>query len=182
MTGLACPRLWALLAAVAAAMPLPSAAAGWLQVIPYSSWDASAQSSGLTSESFRTVRSQKEWDDLLPQLAVQPSKGDSSHAPAIDFEKFMVLVAALGSRPSGGFSVLIQGAFDNGRTIEVYVLEVRPGPDCTVITAITHPIAIALIPRSDRPVRFQIDTADVNCKATRSVAEGLSSNNRWRGP
>jgi hypothetical protein len=181
MTGLACPRLWALLAAVAAAMPLTAADAGWLQVIPYSSWDTSAQSSGLASESFRTVRSQKEWDDLLPQLAVQPSKGDA-HAPAIDFERFTVLLAALGSRPSGGFSVVIQGAFDNGRMIEVYVLEARPGPDCTVITMFTHPIAIALIPRSDRPVRFQIDTADVNCKATRSVAEGRSSNNRCGGP
>jgi protease stability complex PrcB-like protein len=153
MTGLARPRLWALLIAVAAAMPLTAADHGWLHVIPYS-----GESSGLASESFRAVRSQKEWDDLSPQLALQPSKGDA-HAPAIDFEKFTVLVAALGTRPTGGFAVLVQGAFDNGGMIEVYVLEVRPGPDCTVITTVTHPIAIALIPRSDRVVRFQVDTA-----------------------
>jgi len=171
MTGLARSPLWALIAAVAAAMPLAAADHGWLHVIPYS-----GESSGLASESFRAVRSEKEWDDLSAQLVLQPSKGDV-HAPGIDFEKFTVLVAALGSRPTGGFSVLVQGAFDNGRTIEVYVLEVRPGPDCTVITTVTHPIAIALIPRSDRPVRFQVDTADVNCKATRSIAEGRSSNN-----
>jgi hypothetical protein len=162
-------------------MPLAAADAGWLQVTPYSGWGFPAQSYGLANESFQTVRSQQEWDELLPQLGARPSQGNI-HAPEVDFEKLTMLVAALGTRPSGGFAVLIEGAFDDGRMIEVYVLELRPGPHCAVTTGITHPVAIALIPRRDRPVRFHIDTADVNCEATRSAPDSRLSNKRSRGP
>ena len=176
MTGLRRLLFLALVVAVATVPPLASADSAWLPLTPYPRW--SGRSLDLPTEKFRAIRSQQEWGDLWrlaePNPSLQADQGIPP--PDVDFTKSMMLVAALGTRPSGGYRVLIEGAFDFGTAIEVYVVEVRPGPDCAVITVITHPIVIALIPRSDRPVRFHIDTADVTCKATRSVAEGRSSN------
>jgi len=176
MTDLTHLRLWALLAAIATVPSLAASDARWLTLTPYPGLSGPGQNSGLPIEAFTAVRSQAQWDKILTQLG-WPAPGSASSV--IDFEKVTMLVAALGTRPTGGYAVLFQGAFDNGAVIEVSVLEIRPGPNCTAITALTHPIAIALIPRTDRPVRFDVSAADVDCKTTRSVGDGRSSNNRW---
>lgn len=173
----------ALMVALATVPPLASADSSWLLVAPYARW--SGRSLELRAETFRAIRSQEGWDDLWRLAAPNPlAQADQSiPAPDVDFTKTLVLVAALGTRPTAGYSVIIQGALDDGAVIHVYVLEVRPnGPDCIAATVITHPVSIALIPRSDRQVRFEISTADLDCKANRSVVDGRSSNNRWRGP
>jgi hypothetical protein len=173
----------ALVVALATVPPLASADSSWLLVTPYPRW--SGRSLELHAETFRAIRSQQGWDDLWRLAAPNPSlQADQSiPAPDVDFTKTVVLVAALGTRPTGGYSVIIQSAFDDGAVIHVHVLEVRPtGPDCTAVTVITHPVSIALIPRSDRQVRFEISAADLDCKANRSVVDGRSSNNRWRVP
>ena len=173
----------ALVVALAIVPPLASADASWLVITPYPSW--SGRSLVLSTETFCAIRSQQGWDDLWRLAAPNPSpQADQSIPPPdADFTKTMILVAALGTRPSGGYSVIIQSAFDDGAVIHVYVLEVRPtGPDCMAVSAVTHPVSIALIPRSDRQIRYHISAADLDCKAERSVVDGRSSNNRWRGP
>ena len=167
MTGLKHLRLWALLVALATVPPLGASDARWLPLTPYPGWSGLGQNSGPPNETFVAVRSQKEWDKLLTQLGWPSPKG--STPPVIDFQKSTLLVAALGTRPTGGYSVLFQGAFDDGAAIHAFLLEARPGPNCTATTAITHPIAVALIPRSSEPVDFNISSADVNCEATRML-------------
>ena len=176
-------RVLRLVVALAVVPPVALADASWLMVTPYPRW--SGRSLELRTETFRAIRSQQGWDDLWRLAALNPSpQADQSFPPPdVDFAKTTILVAALGTRPSGGYSVIIQSAFDDGAVIHVYVLEVRPtGPDCMAVSAITHPVSLALIPRSDRQVRFEISTADLDCKANRSVLADRSSNNRWRGP
>lgn len=81
--------------------------------------------------------------------------------PQVDFAQEMVVVAALGGRPSGGFSIFIDGANDggNGATV-VRVRAVSPGAQCGVHTAITTPVDIARLPRREGAVSF-LDRAEV---------------------
>ncbi|MBS0378515.1 MAG: protease complex subunit PrcB family protein [Proteobacteria bacterium] len=107
----------------------------------------------------RAVRSRDDWVQIwaLAGSTPAPSLAD------VDLTKSTLLVAALGERPNGGYSVVFDGAWDLGNTIEVHVVELRSGRGCTATTTITHPAAMALIQRSDRPVRFHFATAVLNC-------------------
>jgi len=134
-----------------------------LDLTPYPGWNGSqALSSGPRQEAFMAVRSQTEWNALWQRLLpthVEPH----GEAPYVDFSKFTMVVAALGARPGGGYSVVIQHARDDGATVRISVLEVRPGKGCAGTALETYPISIVLIPRTDRPVQFERDVRDFNC-------------------
>jgi PrcB C-terminal len=128
------------------------------------------------TETFRAVRSQKEWTALWQQARSNPSgypDPASISSPGVDFTKYTVLVAALGTRGSGGYTVTIRNARDDGAVIHVSVLEVRPrGPACAVTTEISYPSTAVLIPRTDRAVRFEMASADLDCTSFRSGVGG----------
>jgi PrcB C-terminal len=118
-------------------------------------------------EEFRAVRSLKEWNALTPdsRQAIIPID--------VDFTKYTLLVAALGTRPSGGYTVTIRDARDDGTVVHVSVLEIRPrGPDCAATALLTYPTTAALIPRTDKAVRFEIESADLDCRSFRTSVGG----------
>jgi hypothetical protein len=118
-------------------------------------------------EEFRVVRSLKEWNALNLNSRQESTPID------VDFTKYTLLVAALGTRPSGGYTVTIRDARDDGSVVHVSVLEVRPrGPDCTVTAILTYPTTAVLIPRTDKAVRFEIESADLDCSSFRSSVGG----------
>lgn len=75
--------------------------------------------------------------------------------PQVDFQQEMVVVAALGSRPSGGYSILVDSAYRHGDHIEVVVQKQSPGARCITTAALTQPVDVARIPASTLPVRFR---------------------------
>jgi len=135
----------------------------WPVVTPYPGSNGS-QSLSLWSreEIFRPVRSQAEWNAMWNTLRIA-SVEPRPTAPNIDFGKFTMLVAALGTRPTGGYAVRIGQVLDDGTTIHVSVFETRPGKNCVVTTALTYPIDIALIPHTELPVLFEVEAADHDC-------------------
>jgi hypothetical protein len=138
----------------------------WLDVTLYAGWNGpEAHNLGPTHETFRSVRSQQEWQALWATLS-PTTVGPRGNAPNVDFEKYTMIVAALGERRSGGYTVQVQNALDDGTAVRVSVLEVRPGRDCTVTLEVTYPISIALVPRTDRPIHFQVGAADFDCSAS----------------
>jgi hypothetical protein len=74
--------------------------------------------------------------------------------PEVDFAREMVLVAALGSRPTGGFTVGFERPRLEGGVLVVDVVEGRPGPGCMVTQAFTQPVAVARLARHEGEVRF----------------------------
>ena len=135
----------------------------WPVVTPYPGWNGSESLTlGSRQETFRPVRSQAEWSAVWNTLRVA-SVEPRAAAPNVDFGKFTMLVAALGTRPTGGYAVHIGQVLDDGTAIHVSVLETRPGRNCVVTTALTYPIDIALIPRTDLPVLFEVEAADHDC-------------------
>jgi hypothetical protein len=84
--------------------------------------------------------------------------------PAINFEREMVVVAALGTRPSGGFSVFIDSASAGPDGVVVRVRALSPGSDCAVTLAVTQPVDVARVPRRDGSVAFTERHEIQNCR------------------
>ena len=93
-----------------------------------------------------------EWRALWTQLARH--LGAPPPPPPVDFAREMVVFAAMGTRPSGGFGIEIGRAAPAGGAFEVVVTEHSPGTDCSTPAMITEPAAAVQVPRSDLPVRW----------------------------
>jgi hypothetical protein len=83
--------------------------------------------------------------------------------PTIDFSREMVLVAALGTRPSEGYDIVFENVREDSAGIEVAVRVSEPAPGCPVAAARTQPVDVARMPASVRPVRFRQRNVVVPC-------------------
>jgi hypothetical protein len=83
--------------------------------------------------------------------------------PAIDFEREMIVVAALGSRPNAGYDVVIEGAERDSAGIRISVRVAAPASGCPVATVMTQPVDLARLPLSDQPIRFHERDVVVAC-------------------
>jgi hypothetical protein len=75
--------------------------------------------------------------------------------PAVDFARDMVILAALGTRRSGGYGVRVDSAYDAGEFVDVVVWRSAPGAGCLVTAAFTQPVDVVRIPSRKVPVRFR---------------------------
>lgn len=75
--------------------------------------------------------------------------------PQIDFAGEMVVVAAMGTRSSGGYAIYVDSAYQHSDRIEVVIRTVSPGSRCGTTAALTEPVDVARIPASTLPVRFR---------------------------
>lgn len=110
------------------------------------------QSSGLRDSLRAVVRDRAAFAELWART--HAPYGEKPAAPEVDFEREMIVVAALGTRPSGGYGIYLDSAAIARDTIVVHVRRVQPGPTCGVTAALTEPVDLARAPRDARPVRF----------------------------
>lgn len=99
------------------------------------------------------------WDRINQPFFPRPA------LPAVDFRREMIVVAALGARPNGGYDVVIESAEQDSTGIEVALRRASPAPGCPVAAAVTQPADLARIPASGQPVRFRERTVIVPCGA-----------------
>lgn len=81
------------------------------------------------------------WNRPLPTL------------PEIDFARGMVVVVGMGERPSTGFSILVDSAYERDDQLEVDVVSESP-KHCIELTVMTNPLDIVRLPKIERPVIF----------------------------
>lgn len=74
--------------------------------------------------------------------------------PHVDFARDMVLIAAAGTRPTGGYSIHIEAVSEEASTLRVVVRTVAPGPNCIVTLALTQPADVVVAPRRDAAATF----------------------------
>lgn len=126
---------------------------------------AFATYSGL-SDSLRTVvRDSAEWSAVWRGIT-RPFYPPPP-LPQVDFDRDMIVVAALGARPTGGYDVVIEGARRDASTLEIALRTSSPAPGCPVSAAMTQPVDLATIPASPPPraVRFRERSIIVPCGA-----------------
>jgi hypothetical protein len=76
--------------------------------------------------------------------------------PEIDFSREMVIVAAMGRRPSSGYAIIIDGAYAYERNyrLEVVVRSVE-NRNCGGFAIMTAPVDIVRLSKTDRTVIFR---------------------------
>jgi hypothetical protein len=112
-----------------------------------------AYSSGLVTPQQVVIRTPAQWKQVWTDIW----QNHSTHPalPEIDFAQEMVVVAALGERPTGGYSIFIDAASTEADGIAVRIRSVSPTNGCGVTLALTQPVDIARIPRKEGRVRFE---------------------------
>jgi hypothetical protein len=99
--------------------------------------------SGVRAPLQMVARSQSEWDALWRQHAFDGAS--SRPAPAIDFDREIVVALFLGDKPTGGYDVRISRADQTHDTLTIHYQERTPPPGALVSQAWTQPFHIVRI-------------------------------------
>jgi protease stability complex PrcB-like protein len=83
--------------------------------------------------------------------------------PQVDFARNVVVVAALGQRPSGGYRVTMNIASASDAEIILDVVEEVPGPTCIATMAVTYPRDIIVVAAQNRTIQFRETTRTRSC-------------------
>jgi hypothetical protein len=109
-------------------------------------------SSGIEERRRAVLRSEAEWADFWTQL--HQGRSPVPERPPVDFAQAMVIVAAMGTRPTGGYDIEVEAVGRSGAAYHVIVRETAPGRNCMTTQALTQPVAALRVPRSDGTVSF----------------------------
>lgn len=82
--------------------------------------------------------------------------------PTIDFERYTALVASAGYKEHGPVVVTFDSITDAGNVIRVHVSVASP-VSCPAQPVSGHYAAMALIPRTDKPIQFDVSNRDTSC-------------------
>jgi hypothetical protein len=116
----------------------------------------SARTSDARRPARTVVRSAAEWARAAAPLAGVPQ-------PSVDYATHMLVVAALGERPSAGYAVQVTGFERRGDGAAITVTTTSPGADCMTAQMITTPAVVARVPRVSGAVTFVERSARGRC-------------------
>jgi protease stability complex PrcB-like protein len=117
--------------------------------------------SGIGSPREEVVRDSAAWHRLWEEIHATTTPVPD--LPQVDFSQDMILVAAMGSQPTGGYDILLTGATQDSAGLTVALLERRPGTECMTTQALTRPLDLAKVPRLDGEVRFVESLEETSC-------------------
>lgn len=114
--------------------------------------DGFAQYSGIRDSQRVVIRDarvwQRYWTDIHRPFIPPPAP------PDVDFTREIVLLVAMGTRPSGGFVIRIDSATVDTFGLRVQVTQIVPGKGCAVPAVVTQPVDMVRVPATDLPVAF----------------------------
>jgi hypothetical protein len=108
--------------------------------------------SGVDARRRSVIRSDAEWAAFWSQVYSRQSP--TPPRPAVDFAESIVIVAAMGTRPSGGYAIELEAIGKVGTDYHVIVRETSPGRNCATTSALTQPVVAARVARTDGKVSF----------------------------
>ena len=111
---------------------------------------ASDTMSGVDTPLQAVARNDQEWAALWQKHA-----GLGKAAPKIDFSKRTVVAVFLGSRPSAGYRVEVNGTRQDGNALIVTWRELPPPRDSLLAQVITSPAHLVSIPKFDGEIKFE---------------------------
>jgi hypothetical protein len=118
--------------------------------------------SGLRESQRLVVRDATAWQQVW--ASVWRGASPEPPLPQVDFGHEMVVVAALGERPTGGFTILIDSALEGSPGVSIRIRSISPGSGCVTTQALTQPVDIARVPRRDGPVTFDEQPETQECR------------------
>jgi hypothetical protein len=86
--------------------------------------------------------------------------------PDVDFTREMVVLAAMGTRQSGGFGIRIDSTTMEPARLTVQVTQRLPGRGCAVPAVVTQPVDLVRVPATTLPVAFAERVERTDCFGT----------------
>ncbi|NIN68074.1 MAG: protease complex subunit PrcB family protein [Anaerolineae bacterium] len=122
-------------------------------------WESTHISFGYDELTYLVVQSEEEWLVLWGRAS-----GFDGAPPSVDFRTHTVIAAILGMKPTLGYAIRIEGVvLDENGDYVVSVIIVSPGADCLVGQALTYPVHMVSIPKSEGPFQFVFEFETVGC-------------------
>jgi len=118
--------------------------------------------SGITTQQRLVVRDGATWANVWQQIA-----GNSipvPAVPAVDFASHVVIVAAMGMKNSGGYSIDVNDVRTLAEDAWISITENSPGAMCITTAVITTPVAIVRVPRFAGQVTFLEHAVQNDCR------------------
>jgi len=109
--------------------------------------------SGIADSLRIVIRDAKAWRKIWQRIHTPFSPEPA--LPEIDFSRQLVVVVALGTRPTGGYGIIVDRAFQRDNRLEIKVRKQSPGQTCFTNQSVTQPVDIVLIPKTERSVVFR---------------------------
>ena len=107
------------------------------------------------------IRRPAEWQGQWRRITAR--QGDPPPPPTVDFSREMLLVAAMGPQPSGGYRVSIDKGIEQPNELLAFVRFVSAGRRCGAIAAMTSPVDIVRLPVSPKNVRWVVERQAADC-------------------
>lgn len=117
--------------------------------------------SGLSDSTRLVVRDSSAWRQLW--IALNRPFVPAPPLPPIDFAREMIIVAALGARPTGGYDIVIESAVRDSGGVEVDVRRSTPAAGCPVSAVVTQPVDLVRVPVAPELPNFRERTVITPC-------------------
>jgi len=105
------------------------------------------QHSGMNARRRSVITDAGTWSAVWQQ--VHQVYGSPPALPDVDFANEAVVLASMGTQRSGGYAIDIMSAAASEGRLRVVVRETSPGSMCGVTAALTAPVHIVRVPRTD---------------------------------
>ena len=117
--------------------------------------------SGYTTRERAVVQSANEWPAIWSKIHSGQSPEPAVVTP--DFANEEAIIAAMGEKNSGGYSITIDSVTRHERGSVVYVTEKSPSQSCITPAVVTHPVHAVRAPRSSGPYQWHERSLTVDC-------------------
>jgi hypothetical protein len=121
----------------------------------------SAFHSGIREKRREVIRDASGWARLWSEIHANGT--GAGQPPAVDFSRDMLIAAALGTRPSGGYAVKVRSVAARSDRLEVDVLETCPKPGAMVTAALTQPLEVVRVPRLPQTPTYK-EERETSCR------------------
>lgn len=140
----------------------PSQLRSEIQEVPLEEIDGAASAmSGFSERQRLVIEDVESWKAFWEQLHSNISP--SPPAPPVDFDNRVVIAAAMGRRPTGGYAIRIEEISRVGDDLRVIVVETSPGPTCMTTQALSAPATAVSVPRPAEQVVFVEEAETLDC-------------------
>jgi hypothetical protein len=109
------------------------------------------------SHSNAVIRSASDWNTWVNNLREVPA-----NLPSVDFEHYTLLIANAGYKLNGPYDVRFDSVTDMPNEVRVHVTVTGPA-SCPSVPEAGHYVAMAVFPRSDKPIQFDVTTKNSTC-------------------
>ena len=122
---------------------------------------AKGYSSGLRSAERTLIEDEAAWEAawarVYANVLPQPS------LPVIDFNRYSVILVALGERNTGGYAIEVTRLASTSDYLYAGITSTSPGSRCSTSQALTQPFDIVRIPRAHPPLVFAERSVEHEC-------------------